>query len=366
MTKPNAADPPILGLSVTTTFRELVPLVPVFDSVNAQQPLRDILSGLGSVRRLHVEDDRLLDFSFVSQSVGEQPSAAFNPPMATIPAVQPRHGATKGRADFPIDPRSPCQPPAAVDTVRLNVHAMLVNGVTPPPHDTPWLSYSDRLLAAIRQAFALPDRVTLPVFGYAYRAPSGLLVAPVLSGVVVFTLDPTGALVESHIGTSSLSGAVDSSMLAAVQRAGASHAFPGPPHGAGSAGGQSIRYELLVTTTTPDSIGQAAIVGQIDLPVWPLTHPAGLVPGSYLRFGHSYTSPGQRPDSAMFELVVDEKGKAMMSTVRVVGQTSTDAKKPTDAQFVPRIVQLFSSFQFDPALIGACPVRQLILQPLAD
>ena len=293
--------------------------------------------------------------------------------MTTTPAVQPRHRPTKGIAEFPVDPRSPCRPPAAVDTVRLNVHATLVNGVTPLPHDTPWLSYSDRLLGAIRQAFTLPDRVTLPVFGYPFRAtpsraqaPLGLFVAPVLSGVVVFTLDPTGALVESHIGTSSLSGAVDSSMLAAVQRAGASHAFPGAPHSAGFAGGQSVRYDLLVTTTTPDSIGQAAIVGQIDLPVWPLGRSAMLVPGSYLRFGNSYTRPGQRPDSALFELVVDEKGKAVMSTIRVVGQTSTDAKQPTEAQFVPRIVQLFSAFQFDPALIGTCPVRQIIMQPLSD
>jgi hypothetical protein len=41
MTRPKSADPPLLGLTVETTFRELVPFVPMIDSVHSEQPLPD-------------------------------------------------------------------------------------------------------------------------------------------------------------------------------------------------------------------------------------------------------------------------------------------------------------------------------------
>jgi hypothetical protein len=41
MTHPKSADPPLMGLTVETTFRELVPLVPMIDSVHSEQPLPD-------------------------------------------------------------------------------------------------------------------------------------------------------------------------------------------------------------------------------------------------------------------------------------------------------------------------------------
>jgi hypothetical protein len=39
MTKPDAVHPPVIGFKVTTTFREFVPLVPLIDSVETEQPL---------------------------------------------------------------------------------------------------------------------------------------------------------------------------------------------------------------------------------------------------------------------------------------------------------------------------------------
>jgi Carboxypeptidase regulatory-like domain len=39
MTKPDAVRPPVVGFKVTTSFRELVPLVPLMDSVETEQPI---------------------------------------------------------------------------------------------------------------------------------------------------------------------------------------------------------------------------------------------------------------------------------------------------------------------------------------
>ena len=82
MTRPETADPPVLGLSVTTSFRELVPLVPVFDSVESVQTLppiemrRSALPGAASeggvVRQSAVERDRLLEFEFERRKPGDQ------------------------------------------------------------------------------------------------------------------------------------------------------------------------------------------------------------------------------------------------------------------------------------------------------
>ena len=85
--------------------------------------------------------------------------------------------------------------------------------------------------------FALPIRLRLPVFGYAprpltrtnWKSP-GLAVAPTLSIVVAFSLGPTGALLSSSVSVSfSLSAGADTSVLAAVATAAATHAFPSMP-----------------------------------------------------------------------------------------------------------------------------------------
>lgn len=87
MTKPGSAHPPVLGLAVTTTFREFVPFVPVFDSVESSQRLPRILapgqnlsansSGISAeslkwVNRFSVGYYRLLDVAFEARAPGEQ------------------------------------------------------------------------------------------------------------------------------------------------------------------------------------------------------------------------------------------------------------------------------------------------------
>ena len=66
LTEPNRVVPPISELSVTTTFREIVPLVPLFDEVRYSQPTYKT----GAAATLEV--DRLLRFHFEHGGPGRQ------------------------------------------------------------------------------------------------------------------------------------------------------------------------------------------------------------------------------------------------------------------------------------------------------
>ena len=66
MTNSKAAAPPIFGFTVTTTFREILPLVPIVDSVESVQP--------GGFGRSALGADRLIGFAFEGATLGDQPS----------------------------------------------------------------------------------------------------------------------------------------------------------------------------------------------------------------------------------------------------------------------------------------------------
>jgi hypothetical protein len=65
MTKPEAAEPSVLGFSVTTSFREILPLVPIVDFSEAVQPVR--------FEQTALESDTLIGFAFKGLTPGEQP-----------------------------------------------------------------------------------------------------------------------------------------------------------------------------------------------------------------------------------------------------------------------------------------------------
>ena len=143
---------------------------------------------------------------------------------------------TRGTGVFPASGGRECQALAPTDTTTLNVYTILQSGLGPDARDSAWIRYADGVFAAFRRSFALPNPLPLPVFGYASPALSktswkspGLAVAPTLSTVVAFTLTPTGALLSSSVSVSSLSGEADTSILAAVATAAATHAFPSMP-----------------------------------------------------------------------------------------------------------------------------------------
>jgi hypothetical protein len=286
--------------------------------------------------------------------------------IAALRAQASRPPETIAEADFPR--ATACQPPTAIDTTRLNVYAILQSGAHAV--DSAWLDYSNGVFSAFRQAFVLPSQVTLPVFGYASAAvtkanwkPSGLAVAPTLSSVVSFTLGPTGALVESHVAVSSLAAEADTSILAAVEGAASTHAFPAMPPVEPQP--PSVRFDAIVTTRPPDSTQHGIVVGQIKVPEWALLRAAALAPGSQPVLEVPRASSAQTHDSATFEFVIDETGKPNMATARVISRVWQVADS-AHLGFIASVVRVLPAFRFEPAEIGACPVRQLTLQLFAE
>jgi len=73
MTRPGDADPPVIGFRVTSTFRELAPLVPLIDSVQSEQPLPASHSAVdrgNAVDRVALSTDHLLGFAFENATPG--------------------------------------------------------------------------------------------------------------------------------------------------------------------------------------------------------------------------------------------------------------------------------------------------------
>ena len=107
MTKPDAVHPPVVGFKVTTSFRELVPLVPLMDSVETEQPIagevyvrlprKDAAPGSsgGDARRVSLEiiqRYRVLSVEF--ENASGRP--ASGPPIIPRP-IQGRHNIASAR-----------------------------------------------------------------------------------------------------------------------------------------------------------------------------------------------------------------------------------------------------------------------------
>jgi hypothetical protein len=72
LTKPDAANPPLLGLTSITSFREITPLVPVMDSITTYRALEPMPGQVSDTGRFRVVDrGRLLDYKFERQAPGE-------------------------------------------------------------------------------------------------------------------------------------------------------------------------------------------------------------------------------------------------------------------------------------------------------
>jgi hypothetical protein len=172
-------------------------------------------------------------------------------------------------------------------------------------------------------------------------------------------------LLGSSVDASSLSPEADTSVLAGVAAVAANHAFPPMPATVPPL--LPVRFDVIVTTIPPDAGQHAVVVDQIAVPEWPLTRPAALALGSQPVLGSTGGLAGaSRPsDSATFQFVVDESGKPIIATAVTIGRASLVADL-AHAGFVARIARLLPDFRFDPALVGACPVRQLTKQLFSD
>jgi len=293
-------------------------------------------------------------------------------PAADKGTVASELARTSGRAVFPNI--AACEPRPADDTIDVAMYATLQSERTHSGPDTAWSSYVDRILAGLRRAFIMPSDLPLPVFGYPFRertlvpgkAPSPaagpvLSVAPALSNVVVFMLDSTGTVSGARVGASSLSGPADTTILAAITDAGASHAFPDAPPSLRREG--PIRFDLIVSTARPAMGDRAVVLGRVSVPSWTLRRRASLAEGPQPELGPDRTATASMRDSASatLEFVVDEQGRVAMPTVRAIA-TAGATNSEFDRTFVTRLTRALPGFHFEPALIGACPVRQIMTQ----
>lgn len=326
LTKPDAVVPPILGLTVTTTFDEIVPLVAVVGSTRSEEPLSPVPSSdvdasmsaePGLVSRDVIEEDRLLDHAFDGE--GLAPSAPPSPSPRPAPQLPPLAAA------------GVCPMPSAIDTIDVLIYGTLAGR-------RPVDAHADSVLQGILRMFHLATGVSFPVFGYAFTG--GSTIAPTLTGQVTFTLGRGGRLTDVHLTATSLSGAVDSSLVATVRRADSAGEF-----GKSSTG----EFTLSLSSATPPPGARAVPLTRIEVPAWRLAHGAAIDPDS--------AAPDLPPGSGTFEFVVDERGRAIPTTLQVIGETQRG--------FVVAVARSLSDFRFRPALIGQCPVKQVVRQPFS-
>jgi hypothetical protein len=269
-----------------------------------------------------------------------------------------------GHAQLPDAMSCEIRPPD--DSLALPIYAYLA-AAGRRVADSAWDKYGDGVLTALQRSYVLPSDISMGAFGTPLRfsrtesdskkSPTESLVgvAPAFSTVVSFTLDSTGAASGIDIGASSLSGAADTSALAAVEQAAYTKTFPPMP---GSlADRRPVHFALAVTTTKPPPGARAATLGRVSVPLWELKRAVALAPDSQPSLGTDPLPGGVSSDSATIEFVVDENGRAMMSTVRVVG-----TQGPAGGALVQRVVGVLPKFTFTPEQIGACPVRATITQ----
>ena len=278
------------------------------------------------------------------------------------------HSDVNGEGVFPTGPS--CGPPSPIDTTDVAVYATLNADRQHPATDTSWSRYAGRVLTALRGVFVMPSALPLPAFGYPLRksgrtprpdagtgARPSLDVEPTLSAVASFALDSSGQVADPQIAVSSMSGAADTSLLAAIAEAGVTHGFPSAP--TAEARGPSTRFDLIVSTVRPAVGDAASLIGRITVPIWPLTRRAALSGASQpnlasVGIGEGLDGPGPR-----LEFVVNAQGHAAMPTVRAIGVNEAATGTP-ERDRVDALARALPTLQFEPARVGTCPVSQLI------
>lgn len=269
-----------------------------------------------------------------------------------------------GLADFPGD--TPCTPPAPSDTAAFGVFATLREVPAVRGSTQAWRAYKDSVVASIGRWVVLPSEILLPAFGAPFARPGARkagdnrAVAPTLSAVVVFTLDSAGALTAAHIAASSLSGAVDTSLLAGLARAASANAFPRLPSNANR---PVVRFDLAVSSVGVPGDAPGALLGRLEVPVWRLSREAVRRPP--VTSADSAGSDLSGTEGLAFQAVIDADGRLVGRTVRLVSGPASDSLVARDGHYGVRVAQALERFRFEPAMIGSCPVSQLVVQPLS-
>ena len=277
----------------------------------------------------------------------------------------PANDAPVVRGAPTLDANAACPLPTAADTMNFPIYAILEGRPSGPVAEKVWTAYTDSVLSVLDRWSVLPTDLGLPTFGPPFttdadaggrNAKAGVGdVAPTLSSVFVFTLDSSGSLTGARVAASALPGPVDTSMLAELERADAAHAFPTFP--GGPSGGGSVRFDLLVTSIEPAIGTKAAVLGRLQVPVWPLAREAQPLADST-----GPAVPTQGADSVAVQMVVDAQGRVVGRTARPLGGFAGVGSDSLDTGYRGRAALALQQLRFEAARIGDCPVPQLVTQ----
>ncbi len=108
-----------------------------------------------------------------------------------------------------------------------------------------------------------------------------------------------------------------------------------------------VDFSFVVASVEPKPGTRAALLGQLEVPEWPLTSAATLDDSST-------GVTGDVSDSVSAELVVGTTGRVVPRTVRVIGHPAP-AANIAFSENVP-------SLRFEPARIGNCAVPQFLIR----
>ncbi len=176
---------------------------------------------------------------------------------------------------------------------------------------------------AVRAKMTIPASLPIVVFD-----PTG---RPTIATTAAFSLMPSGAVQNIVPMVSSSSPAIDSLLIAGIDRAATDSSFPPlPPHA-----GNGIR---LAFALSPDSTADAVPMFSIRVPRWRDYVPARL---------------DGRPDTVAATVVIDEKGVPLLGTIQ-----ATRALTPSQLDW-------FRNARFVPGHIQRCAVRSLVQLPLS-
>ena len=328
LTKPRHAAPYVVGLTLTTRFEEILPLVPMEAVTRTDEPLNPIRAkGVDphtagrapTMYDLHplitqraVEVDSVLDHTFIADEL----ATALTDTAQPAPAPPPQTIALN------------CAMPPSFETADIPIYG-IIGGVSPGNPN------NDRLTLGIRRQFKLPGNLTLPVYGYEFNSK----VAPTLTGQVTFYL-LRGRLTSIAVTATSLIPSVDTALVVAVRRADSLKAFVGVPHG---------QYTISLSSAKPDPDALSIDLAHVFVPVEPLARKAAI--------DFNAPAPLLPTGTGLFEFVVDERGRAMPKTLVTVRTSSPE--------FAAALGKALDKLRFDPALSGNCPIKQVIKQPFA-
>jgi hypothetical protein len=322
LTKPKLTSSTIFGLTVTTTFQEVMPLVPIVTALSSEQPLMAIRTRGVDPRttgraptvydlhpllsRIAVENDVVLDHTFIADDTANA-RVALQPPK-------------------PITITLGCALPPSFETIDIPIYGTVTGARAGDPNN-------DRVTLGIRRQFHLPNNVDLPVYGFEFNSK----VAPTVTGEVTFYLSH-GRVTSVALTATSLVPTVDSALVTAVRRADSLKAFVGVPAGT---------YTMSLSSAKPEGDALAIDLAHISVGVLPLAHKAAI--------DFNAPPPLLPSGNGTFQFVVDEHGQAIPTTMVTV--------KTSSPIFARAVGKALDKLRFDPAVSGNCPIKQVVQQP---